>query len=68
MLQGQLDLSGTRNKGTSMKQGKQEWVKKTICEGQEDHGDMGTDINETGIWEQKMKQGETGMNGRVLEM
>ena len=30
-----------------MKQGKQEWGKKTIYEGQEDHGDMETGINET---------------------
>ena len=34
-----------------MKQGKQKWGKKTICEGQEDHGDMGTDINESGMQE-----------------
>ena len=39
-----------------MKQRKQEWSKKTLCEGQEDHGDKETDIN------------ETGMNGGVLEM
>ena len=57
-----MTWSGTRNKGTSMKQGEQEWGKKTICEGQEDLGDMGTDINETGMQEQRMKQGETGMN------
>ena len=63
-----LTWSGTRNKGTNVKQGKQEWGKKTICKGQEDHGDMGTDINETGMQEQRMKQGETGMNGGVLEM
>ena len=29
---------------------------------------MGTDINETGIQAQKMKQGETGTNGGVSEM
>ena len=50
----------TWNKGTSMKQGKQEWGKKTICEGQEDYGNMGTDIYETGMQERRMKQGEQG--------
>ena len=30
-----------------MKQERQEQGKKTICERQEDHGDMETDINET---------------------
>ena len=46
-----LTWSGTRNKCTSVKQRKQEQGKKTICEGQEDHGDMETDINETGMQE-----------------
>ena len=55
-----MTQSGTRNKGTSVKQRKQEWGKKSICEGQEDHGDMGTDINETGMQECRMKQGEWG--------
>ena len=31
-----------------MKQGKQKWGKKTICEGREDHDDMGTDIRDAG--------------------
>ena len=35
--------------------------------GKEDHGDMGTDIKETGIQGQRMKQGEQGQMG-VLEM
>ena len=44
---------------------KQEWGKKISCKGWEDHGDMGTDINETGIQERRMKQGEQGwMEGR----
>ena len=43
-----------------MKQREQEWGKGTICEGQEDHGDMGTDINETGMQGQRMKQGNQG--------
>ena len=30
-----------------MKQGGQEWGWETICEGREDHGDMGMDINKT---------------------
>ena len=34
----------------------------------EDHGDMETDINETEMQEQKMKQGETGTDVGVLEM
>ena len=33
MLQGGLTWLGTRNKGTSVKQGKQEQGKRTICEG-----------------------------------
>ena len=40
-----MTQSGTRNKGTSVKQGGQEWGKKAM---QEDHGDIGMDINETG--------------------
>ena len=53
-----MTQSGTRNKSTSVKQGKQEWGKRTICKGREDHGDMGTDINEIGMQGQRMKQGE----------
>ena len=49
MLQGWLDLVRDQGQGTSVKQEKQEWGKKTICERQEDHGDMGTDINEAGM-------------------
>ena len=55
-----MTQSGIRDKGTSMKQGKQEWGKRTICKGQEGHGDMGTYINETGMQGQRMKQGEQG--------
>ena len=51
-----------------MKQGKQEWGKKTIWKGQEDYCDMGTEISETGRQGQRIKQGGTGMNGGVLEM
>ena len=47
---------------------RQEWGKTTICERQEDHGDMGTDINETGNAGTKDETRGTGMNGGVLEM
>ena len=66
-----MTQSGTRNKGTSVKQGKQEWGKKTICKRQEDHGDMGTDINETGMQRQRMKQGKQDKQrgvGDVMEI
>ena len=43
-----------------MKQEKQEQGKKIICEGQEDHGDMGTDNNETGMQGQRIIQGTQG--------
>ena len=55
-----MTWSGTRNKGTSVKQRKQEQGKKTMCEGQEDQGGKETDINEPGMQEQRMKQGEQG--------
>ena len=47
---------------------RQEWGKKTICKRWEDHGDMGTDINDT--WNAGMKDETrgTGTNGGVLEM
>ena len=41
---------------------------KIICERQEDHGDMGTDINETKNAGTKDETRETGMNRWVLEM
>ena len=47
---------------------RQEWGKKTICRRQEDHGDIGTDINETGNAGMKDETRGTGMNGWVLEM
>ena len=63
-----MTQSGTGNKGTSVKQGKTRMGYKDICERQEDHGDMGTDINET--WNAGMKEEMrgTGMNGGVSEM
>ena len=51
-----------------MKQGKQEWGKRTICEGQEDHGDMETDINETENAGTKDETRGMGTNGGVSEM
>ena len=45
-----------------MKQGKQEWGKRAICKGQEDH-DMETDINETESAGMKDETRGTGMNG-----
>ena len=49
-----------------MKQGKQEWGKRAICKGQEDH-DMETDINETESAGMKDETRGTGMNGGVSE-
>ena len=51
-----------------MKQGKTGTGEKTICEGQEDHGDMETDISETGNIGTKGETRGTGMNGGVSEM
>ena len=51
-----------------MKQGKTGMGERTICERQEDHGDMGTDINETGNIGMKDETRGTGMNGGVSEM
>ena len=63
-----LTWSGTRNKSASMKKRKQEQGKKTICKGQEDHGDMETDINETEMQEMEDETRGPGTNGGVSEM
>ena len=59
---------GLGMKGTSMKQGKQEWSKETICKIWEDHGDMEMDINETGNIGTKDETRWTGMNRGVSDM
>ena len=55
-----MTWSETRNKGTSMKQGNRNGVRGLYAKEQENHGDMGTDINETEMQGQRMKQREPG--------
>ena len=50
-----------------MKQGEQEQGKETMCEGQEDHGNMQTEISETGLGMRDETRG-TRTNRGVLEM
>ena len=51
-----------------MKQGKTGMGGKKLCERQEDHSDMETDISETGNIGTKGETRGAGMNGGVLEM
>ena len=59
---------GLGTKVLAWNKGRQEQGREAICERWEDHGDMGTDINETGDIGMKDETRGTGMNGGMLQM
>ena len=63
-----MTQSGTRNKGTSMKQGKAGMGGENLYERREDHSGIETDISETGNIGTKGETRGTGTNGGVSEM
>ena len=64
-----MTLSGTRNKGTSMKQGKAgTGGEKNLYERQEDHSGIETEFSETGNIGTKGETRGTGTNGGGSEM